>query len=316
MKRIFYFLFTILFAVQSICAQQYGIIASSIQLGGGGGNPGLLDTIQNASLAYSMRRLLSTYTGECMNIKRASDNTTTDIGFVGDTCDIAAINTFCSGTTCWVVTWYDQSGNGRDAYGMNHASTTDNLPIIYESGSVTKLNGRVAIKITHPRAFVWTDTNTDIADLVTGGTVNTDKKMTISIVAQIGSTPTQPYLFAFDDNTDGSEILWWYSDGNARIEFVGTAASLGTGFTRSAQKSWIGEVDGNDFLGYENGVPLGASTNGSVQNPTKTGIFARLGGGSFSSRNIEGFYQEVINWKTAETISTIWNSVDAFWAIP
>lgn len=316
MKRIFYFFFQILFAVQSVSAQQYGIIASSIQLGGGGSNPGILDTITNASLAYSMRHLLSTYTGDCMQIERASDNTTSEIGFVGDTCDIASINSFCSGTTCWVNIWYDQSGNGRDAYGMNYGSTTDNLPIIYESGSITKNNGRVAIKITHPRAFVWTDTGTDIGDLLTGGAVNTDKKVTISVVGLIGSTPTQPYLFSFDDNTDGTEILWWYSDGNARIEFVGTAASMGTGFTRSAQKNWIGQVDGNDFTGYENGSTLGTSTNGSVQNPTKTGIFARMGGGSFSSRNIEGFYQEVINWKTAENITTIWNSCDAFWNIP
>lgn len=251
-----------------------------------------------------------------MQIERASDNTTAEIGFVGDTCDVSSINSFCSGTTCWVNIWYDQSGNGRDAYGLDYGVNTTSLPIIYESGSVTKLNNRIAIKITHPRAFVWTDATTDIADLLTGGAAGTDKKMTISVVGLIGSTPTQPYLFAFDDNTSGTEILWFYSDASARIEFGTTAAGLGTDFTRSAQKNWIGQVNGNNFEAWENGSSIGSSSNASVQNPTNTGILGRLGGGSFSSRNIDGFYQEVINWKTAETITTIWNSGDAFWAIP
>lgn len=314
MKRIL-FLALILLAAHFVWGQQFGIIASSIQIGGGTANPGLLDTIPDASLAYSMRRLNSAYTGDCMQIERASDNMTSEIGFVGDTCDVASIASFCSGTTCWVNIWYDQSGNGRDAYGMNYGSSTDNLPIIYESGAVTTLRGSVAAKLTHPRAFVWTDTGTDIGDLVTGGPAGGDKAGTVSIVGQIGSSSTQPYLWVITDPSE-NEYWWLYESTTARIEFGTTASGFASAFTRDAQKSWIGLVDGGSFGAYENSSALGTSTNFSVQTFTATGVDYMIGGGSFPSRNIYGYLQEIIDWKTAESVSAIWTSVDGYFGIP
>ena len=55
-----------------------------------------------AEAAYSTRRLNGNVT-ECMVIRRASDSTTTTIGFDGSgNIDEAAIETFCTGTTCTV----------------------------------------------------------------------------------------------------------------------------------------------------------------------------------------------------------------------
>ena len=54
---------------------------------------------------------------ECMVIRRASDSTTTTIGFdsvQATSTEAAIIETFCTGTTCTVETWKDQSGNGND----------------------------------------------------------------------------------------------------------------------------------------------------------------------------------------------------------
>ncbi|NBQ51619.1 MAG: hypothetical protein EBV86_16660, partial [Marivivens sp.] len=68
-----------------------------------------------AEAAYSTRRLNGNYSGDCMTIRRASDGTTQSIGFVDEEIDESAIETFCTGTTCTVVTWKDQSGNGNDA---------------------------------------------------------------------------------------------------------------------------------------------------------------------------------------------------------
>jgi len=94
-----------------------------------------------ASAAYSTRRLNGNVT-ECMVIRRASDSTTTTIGFDGSgNIDESAINTFCSGTTCTVVTWKDQSGNGNDAT----QATAANQPTIYTGGAIVKENGRVAV---------------------------------------------------------------------------------------------------------------------------------------------------------------------------
>ena len=319
MKRIFYFFISILFAVQSVSAQQYGIIASSIQLGGGGSNPGILDTITGAIPGYSLRHLLAAYTGDCLQVRRASDNTTQNIGFVADTLDTGSINTFCSGTTCYVRIWYDQSGNGLDAVGANEATNNDALPIIYESGSVTKCNARVAIKFTHPRRFQWSTSSFDLADIVTGGAASSDKKATVSMVGLIGSSATNPLISYFEDNVDQSEIWQYYDDGSSvRLEFIGTAAALSgyTDYTRDAQKMFFGQVDGADFQGWENTSLIGTATNSSVQQTTNTGLTILLGGHAFSGRNIEGFMQELIFWDYVVNPNDLFASCDAFWIIP
>jgi len=104
---------------------------------------GLLDTYGGAAAAYSVRRLSSSYTGSLIQVERASDNTTQDIGYDsnGDL-DTAAIATFCSGTTCGVRVWYDQSGNGNDAT----QTTFANQPTIYTGGAVVTENAKPAVQ--------------------------------------------------------------------------------------------------------------------------------------------------------------------------
>ncbi len=95
-----------------------------------------------AEAAYSTRRLNGNVT-DCMVIRRASDSTTTTIGFDGSgNIDESAITTFCTGTSCTVVTWKDQSGNGNDAT----AAAQANEPTIYTGGALVKENGKVAVE--------------------------------------------------------------------------------------------------------------------------------------------------------------------------
>ena len=93
-----------------------------------------------AEAAYSTRRLNGSYSGDCMTIRRASDLTTQSIGFVGEEIDESAIETFCSGTTCTVSEWKDQSGNGNNA-----TATTARQPTIYTGGALVKEGGRLAL---------------------------------------------------------------------------------------------------------------------------------------------------------------------------
>jgi len=93
-----------------------------------------------AEAAYSTRRLNGNVT-DCMVIRRASDSTTTTIGFDGEDIDEAAIETFCTGTTCTVSEWTDQSGNGNDAT----QSDPTKQPTIYTGGALVKENGKVAV---------------------------------------------------------------------------------------------------------------------------------------------------------------------------
>jgi hypothetical protein len=73
--------------------------------------PLLLDTYTGASVAYSLRKLRTAYSGSAIRVRRSSDNTEQNIGFVNNVLDTASLNTFCSGANGFVTTWYDQSGN-------------------------------------------------------------------------------------------------------------------------------------------------------------------------------------------------------------
>jgi len=99
-----------------------------------------------AAAAYGTRRLNGNYSGACMTIRRASDGTTQAIGFVGEEIDESAITTFCTGTSCTVQVWHDQSQTGGTGSG-NDATQTDSTkqPTIYTGGALVKEGGRLAL---------------------------------------------------------------------------------------------------------------------------------------------------------------------------
>jgi hypothetical protein len=98
----------------------------------------LLDAYSNASIAVGVIKLRENYTGSCIRIRRASNNNEQDIGFDSNgIVDVAAINTFCAGTTCFVRTVYDQSGTSNNIT----QTSTARQPQIYGGGSVFYQNG-------------------------------------------------------------------------------------------------------------------------------------------------------------------------------
>jgi hypothetical protein len=101
---------------------------------------GLLDTYSGAAAAYSLRLLDSTYTGDAIRVRRASDNAEQDIEFVDNELHTSALATFCAGTDGFVKTWYDQSGNGDDLA----QTSTSAQPKIYDAstGVIVDANGK------------------------------------------------------------------------------------------------------------------------------------------------------------------------------
>ena len=99
-----------------------------------------------AAAAYGTRRLNGNYSGACMTIRRASDGTTQTIGFVGEEIDESAITNFCTGSTCTVQVWHDQSQTGGTGSGNDAEQTTPaNQPTIYTGGALVKDGGRLAL---------------------------------------------------------------------------------------------------------------------------------------------------------------------------
>jgi hypothetical protein len=118
-----------------------------------GGVVRILDS-HPAFLAYSVRLLSSTYLGPCLRIRRSSDNAEQDIYFVNGWVDTAAILSFCGAGSGFVVTWYDQTGNGRHAT----QSTAGDQPQICSSGAILLENGIVTlVKQDVNTCLTWTD---------------------------------------------------------------------------------------------------------------------------------------------------------------
>ena len=102
----------------------------------------LLDNYSGSAAAYSLRKLRYNYSSSAIRVRRASDNAEQDIGFVSNELDTTSLASFCSGTNGFVVTWYDQSGNSRNAT----QTTTANQPKIYDSSTgVLLVNNKPAL---------------------------------------------------------------------------------------------------------------------------------------------------------------------------
>ena len=105
----------------------------------------LLDQYSGAAVAYSLRKLSATYSGSAIRVRRSSDNTEQNIGFDGSgNLDTTSLLSFVGTGNGFVTTWYDQSGNVRNA----SQSSAANQPKIVNSGSVILENGRPTVSFT------------------------------------------------------------------------------------------------------------------------------------------------------------------------
>lgn len=102
-----------------------------------------LDTVATPAAAYSLRKIRDAYSGSLIRVRRSSDNTEQDIGVTG-TCgvlDTAALTAFVGAGNGFVKTWYDQSGNGRNAT----QTTAGSQPRIVNAGAVETKFGQTMI---------------------------------------------------------------------------------------------------------------------------------------------------------------------------
>jgi hypothetical protein len=104
----------------------------------------LLDTYTGAAVAYSLRQLRTAYTGSAIRVRRSSDNTEQDFGFVNNVLDTASLLTFCGAGNGFVTTWYDQSGNANNAT----QTTALNQPQIVSSGALLTANSKPCMNLT------------------------------------------------------------------------------------------------------------------------------------------------------------------------
>lgn len=95
----------------------------------------LLDDYPGGVRSFSLRKLRSAYSGNCIKVRRSSDNTEQDIGFVSNVLDTASMKTFVGANSAFVTIWYDQSASSpQNAI----QATTANQPRIMNSGVIDR----------------------------------------------------------------------------------------------------------------------------------------------------------------------------------
>ena len=238
-----------------------------------------------AEAAYSTRRLNGNVT-ECMVIRRASDSTTTTIGFDGSgNISEADIETFCTGTSCTVYQWLDQSGNDYTAT----AAAPANEPTIYTGGALVKENGKLALDFDGTDDYLKTsdyivELSQNAASLF--AVTQTDNLNTNNYILSEGDS-LSPYSSQFilggGGSSNGDSILW--------------ANSTLFGTMQTGQRLIGFDYNQTNFQAYMDGAASGSAAAATVN--TETSLYSYIGTrADGTSSFFNGKLQELITYKT------------------
>jgi len=109
----------------------------------------LMDTYTGATLAYSLRKLSSTYSGDAIRVRRTSDNTEQNIGFDSNgNLNTTALLSFVGVGSGYVSIFYNQTGSN------NLVQTVASYqPQIVDSGVLITKSGKPSIKYSIIQMF-------------------------------------------------------------------------------------------------------------------------------------------------------------------
>jgi hypothetical protein len=239
----------------------------------------LLDVVPNAAAAYSLRKMREAYTGDAIRVRRSSDNTEQDIGFNGSgVLDTTALLAFVGGGNGFVTTWYDQSGNARNAT----QSTGGNQPQIVSSGVVTELNTKSSM------LYDGTD------DKLVATFSLLSQPNTIFSVANTTNVSSTRLLYDDDSGNDRNTLS---TEASARTTaFAGAALDVNTGWGVNTQRMHSVLYNGNSSVIRRNGGAFG-SGNVGVQGLSGLTIGGRFTGSFYWIGNI----QELIIYNNNQT---------------
>lgn len=189
----------------------------------------LLDSYPNATIAYATVKLRSAYSGDCLRVRRSSDDAEQDIGFAGNYLDTASLKTFVSSNSGYVVKWYNQS-DSANWFAFN--TTTSFQPRIVNAGVVERQNGSPSVRFITLYGL-YNGLN------VTTSAISVSSHSIFSVFQPLSSLAYQR-IASFRRSGDGSDDSWYcstlqlgvnsfgaYMAGNvAAVSVSGTALNL------------------------------------------------------------------------------------------
>jgi hypothetical protein len=259
---------------------------------------GILDTYPGAAFGYSFRRLRGAYTGNCIQIRKESDNSTQNIGFVNNYVDTASIASFVGAGSAQISIWYDQSGNAVNLTPTGDAGAGFRIVI---GGTLQTLNGKVAGYT--PNGFNYsmganytTTTNNLMWFDVSGADEDTQSSNLYGRILSIYKGTGNDY-----DNCDSC------------INFYGQPSPFSRRVATGQNNQWA--YTGRDYVRdtqyinfhYKDSNTMGGNTNGGTNATVSTGCGSaglnatkiRLGNDYRSAdSSMTGWIQETILWNT------------------
>jgi hypothetical protein len=251
----------------------------------------LLDTYTDAVVGYSLRRLRTAYTGNCITVRRTVNPASQDIGFDSEgNLDTTALLAFCGAGDGYVTKWYDQVGT-------NHLlqTTVANQPQIVNAGTVRTLNGKPAL---------YFDGSNDSLGL-TSLSPNPDGHFTMATVSSTRSGSTgQAVVSSWSSSTSTQNFMQFYlATGAGRVAYRfdnGQLPRNDTGtLTTNTQYIVTAHYARDEADAYFNGTyyPDAYSTSISTADPENNANALRVGARSHDlGIPLDGMVQEVVLW--------------------
>ena len=211
---------------------------------------GLIDLYPNTSVAYSLRKLSSTYTGPAIRVRRSSDNAEQNIGFVNNQLDTASLLTFCGAGNGFVTKWYDQSGNANNLIQTNTAQQ----PNIVVSGALVTVNGKPYVELVAGRILVFS------TDLVTPAASNHSLWM---VHKQSVTNDNIQMLLA------GGSEYHWLSYGTTQCVSNNNCITISSGYVANTMyiTNHISKASTSSTI-YRNGASIG--TTGAINSTARS----------------------------------------------
>jgi hypothetical protein len=255
----------------------------------------ILDEVPSAYSAFSVARKLRTaYAGNCIEVRRSSDNATTNIGFVGNELDVASLMSFTGTNSAYVKTVYDQSGNSRDV----SQSTAGSQPQIVASGTLITVNNKPAM--LHTASLTSFLTRASV-------TTNINNLTTFSVCKTTSTSGNTAYAMS------GAANRWFVPRVTASVFVIGygaSASAIDLGTYNTNLNVFAAIANGSNLDGYINGT-YDSSVSEVSANTTLIDI------GRAATTYFEGYTIEFITWaadKDAEK-TTIFNNINNFYTI-
>ena len=254
----------------------------------------LLDVYPSASVAYSLRKLRTAYTGSAIRVRRSNDNAEQDIGFSGNDLDTSSLTSFVGANNGFITTWYDQSGNANNS---TQATATNQAQIV-ASGTITTdpVSGKIS--------SLWTNDSYALGSSITMTQTNFrlgvfNRTASATRIFGLGSTSATPFLGAW---LAGNNIQSNY--GNALVIHSNANTSSGKFIMTVLRDS------SNNVKCWLNNTALTTGTSSGTSNPITHF-------GAYPAATTAGYKQEEVYWASDQESNRtgIETNANTYWTI-